>query len=372
MKIGTTFITIFVSGMSFASVAQPNTSSKPAPVELSADLPDSSAAVEAGMQPAPLFSGASAAGFGGAGISYGGTSAANREAVGQVSVLCFRAPDQNELAETMEDTAVLAFLLSRNLEHSFAGDAADTQDYKLGIPMLLNSGNQAVGASYIQGFGAILKMQVRFPLVSPAGDPDEAETAQTDSEWEEARRELIAKDNPGISYWPNRSVYSGSEVASQPYDAKLVETLKKRVLVLLKNASNLRHLDGNEWIIVKIVGPPSFSRATRNSRGAADGSITSERELNPQGSNNALSEPVDRANAPTSRNAARKVPSALSSNQATVMTLRVKKSAANAFASGSLSQDQFIKSAEVVAYLNPVQSGLNPVQSGGGLNAGKK
>jgi hypothetical protein len=152
-----------------------------------------------------------------------------------------------------------------------------------------------------------------------------------------------------MSYRANRSVYSGSEVAGQPYDAKLVETLKKRVLVLLKNASNLRHLDGNEWIIVKIVGSPSFSRATRNSRGAGDGSMISEGEVYPEGNNKALSQPVDRVHAGALRQAEGKVGSALSSNQATVVTLRVKKSAADAFANGSLSQEQFIKGAKYAA-----------------------
>jgi hypothetical protein len=95
--------------------------------------------------------------------------AATRTPASQVSVLCFKEPDQKELRETTEDIAVLAFLLSRNLDQAVS---KDTTDYKLGIPMLF-SGNQAVGASYIQDFGALLKMQVRFPVAAPAGPPSD-------------------------------------------------------------------------------------------------------------------------------------------------------------------------------------------------------
>jgi hypothetical protein len=39
------------------------------------------------------------------------------------------------------------------------------------------------------------------------------------------------------------------------------------------------------------------------------------------------------------------------------MTLRVKKSAVDAFDAGSLSEEQFIKQAEAATYLNPVLPG---------------
>src|SRR5579859_6631859 len=117
------------------------------------------------------------------GVGVGGAAAgiagANRETTGPVSVLCFKDPDQKALSETTEDVAVLAFLLSRNLEQAFAGEASE---YKLGIPMLLTSGKQAVGASYIQGFGTILKMQVRFPVVAPPEGVEQARPDKTASE----------------------------------------------------------------------------------------------------------------------------------------------------------------------------------------------
>lgn len=356
MKTAKLIISIFASSISLAILAQQNSSFKSAR-EPAQDLPDNSAGAESVAPPADLGFGRGGygAGLGGQGVSKTWMNTANRGAVGQVSVLCFKGPDQTELGETMEDIAVLGFLLSRNLEHAFAVDASD---YKLGIPMLLTSGNQAVGASYIQGFGAILRLQVRFPLVSSADGPDETETAQTGSDWEQARRELMADDNPGTAF-------SSYEIASQPYDARLVQTLKKRVLVLLKNASNLRHLDGNEWIMVKILGSPTLQRVTRNARDVGEEpAAATEGELHARDTDLPLASRGQPSTGPganrssskkSSRHAANNVRFTLASNQATVMALRVKKSAADAFAAGSLSEEQFIRSAEVAAYVNPTQ-----------------
>src|SRR5215469_11272740 len=108
--------------------------------------------------------------------------------VGDVSVVCFDNPDQKTLAETSEDLSILSYLLSRNLERAFATDAGD--NYKLGIPMLLTSQRHSVDATYIQGFGVLLKMQVRFPLMPLAENENTNQSPKTNSEWEEARRAL--------------------------------------------------------------------------------------------------------------------------------------------------------------------------------------
>ncbi len=148
-----------------------------------------------------------------------------------------------------------------------------------------------------------------------------------------------------------------------------VQTLKNRVLVLLKNAANLRHVEGNEWIIVKIVGAPNLLRVNRIA------SITSDRPSVNVGQLNAdeTTPPVAGTDAgdlapatpsPTKksrkhlggniRTASAATDKVSASNRATIMTLRIKKSAADAFAAGTLSEDQFIKAAEVATYLNPV------------------
>jgi len=337
------------------------------------------------------------------GIAVGGGAgmmgAGNRESTGPVSVLYFKDPDQKAVSETTEDLAVLSFLLSRNLEQAFASDA---NEYKLGIPMLLTSGKQAVAASYIEGFGAILKIQVRFPVVGLPEGAAEIQTEKTGSEWEEARRELLADENGGAALWDSRTqgYNRGQKADGQRYDAKLVQTLRKRVLVLLKNGANLRHLDGNEWIIVKIVGTPNLVKPSRglarsasanmgieerpigdagtiNGRTFEPGTVAknSEPPNEPSGQPNAhekstpteLGGPNEDATvgpAPTKKSkkhsssnvriATATADNLQTSSRPTIMTLRVKKSAVDAFAGGTLSEEQFVKQAEVATYLNPL------------------
>ena len=284
-----------------------------------------------------------------------------RAAVSQVSVLCFKEPDEKQLNETMEDIAVLAHLLSRNLDR---GADADDNDYKLGIPMLL-TGKESVGTSYIQGFGALLKMNVRFPLVAPAGGTTEARTTPTASEWERAKRELMA-DEGGADVRSDQFYNNYNKPAitgAQPYDANLVKTLQHHVLGLLKNASNIRHLDPNEWIIVKIVGTPSLSAVAANDGDAAEHVAKTSVEFSSSEGQpeNALPDVANRDSGKKSKHSARSKVSLMladkaTSNRTTVMTLRVKKSAVDSYADGKLSDEQFQKSAEIAAYLNPAPS----------------
>jgi hypothetical protein len=296
-----------------------------------------------------------------------GIAAASRDAAGPVSVLCFKDPDQKALSETTEDLAVLSFLLSRDLEQAFADER---NEYKLGIPMLLTSGKQSVGASYIQGFGVILKMQVRFPLVGSSEAASEVPAAKPDSEWEEARREMLADENGGTTLWDSQNQPDAGHVRKldgKRYDAKLVQTLKRRVLVLLKNAANLRHVEGDEWIIVKIVGAPYSPKRVKaaaakeqsnevalKSEPRDGGSATAEESAAADQTASASSGKRTRRHSGSGRSVSTTVENAQTSSRPTIMTLRVRKSAADAFLAGTLTEDQFINQAEAAAYLNPL------------------
>jgi hypothetical protein len=291
---------------------------------------------------------------------------------GPVSVIWFGQPDPAALAETTEDLTVLSFLLSRKLERSFAHESSD---YKLGIPMLLTSAGHSVDTSYIQGFGVIFSIQVRFPLVAPAHEGEKSLAGSKVSEWEQAKLALKARTAPGNLYpqpsypqpgWMRGNPYNpypGNQ-ADQSYDSRLVETLRRRVIVLLGNASNLRHFDANEWVVVKITGA-----ANAISSGATlDGANSSPNQpLEPEAT---LSE-TPGATSDAKPGLQPKLPpgggrfaksilpnnilpnNVRDSGRPTVMTLRVKKAAADAFAAGTMSEEQFLKAAEVVTYLDP-------------------
>ena len=347
MKIANLVVTTFASLLSLPLAAQQPAVSAAPTVELtpaSADKPTAESDGQIPVATLPSRAGGGKGGFGGMGGTGQWVGAATRTPASQVSVLCFKEPDQKELGETTEDIAVLALLLSRNLDQAVS---EDTGDYKLGIPMLL-SGNQAVGASYIQDFGALLKMQVRFPVAAPAEGHVERKLAQTGSEWESARRELMDQDS-GNDYFPPTSNYTKRGAEGQPYDPTLVQTLQKRILVLLKNASNIRHLKGNEWVIVKVVGTPTFSISTR----VVDDQPVGSEPADPAAESKPASPSKKSSRYSSSAPKFSRFDAVPAQNQTTVLTLRVKKSDADAFAAGSLSEERFFKTAEVAAYFNP-------------------
>lgn len=286
-----------------------------------------------------------------------------RDGEGPVSIVTFKTPNQTNLDETAEDLNILSLIFSQHLEHALGGEGSEAGDYKLGIPMLLQTEGRLVEASYLEGFGAIFNMKVRFPLVPAAVADKETQSRQMASEWEEARRALAgaAPAGPSRVTW-----YVNNNEKVRRYNPKLVDTLKKRVIELLRNASNLRHVQPDEWIAVTFAGPPNNStpwpRAAVGSisagmAGLGSGSVTinkmphtpsdpSQPSTNPDDALAGTGKPAEPKHAHT---VAPQTP-----ERATLMTIRIKKKDADAFAANQMSEEQFFHAAEITSYLGPV------------------
>jgi hypothetical protein len=273
-----------------------------------------------------------------------------------VSVLSFGQPDQKTMDETAEDLKVLSFILMRSLE---AASGGEQREYKLGIPLMLKSGGHSVQASYVEDFGVLLNVRVSFPVVvSAAGENNRAESEKTSSQWEEARRALAGE-------------------ASQPVPqdwARLIEGLKTRIVDVLKNASNLRHVKPDQWVAVCITGTPSAggrgserisvgggfgtssggtasrSSALKRSHGQAARSSSS------RSSSGSSAAPAGEGENFEAREFTDESRGESKANRATVMTVRVKKSVADAFAAGKISATKFADEAKVTTYLGPAAS----------------
>jgi hypothetical protein len=277
------------------------------------------------------------------------------------SVTVFGNPDQKVVDQIAEDLRILSYLLSRNLERAFAGDSPD---YVLGIPMLVTVNGHSVEASYLEGFGVVLRMRVGFPLAGSPGGERGPGAVRGVSEWDEARRALAGAEVPEGAIpgdWTQNSQrgygFTGGE--PQRYDPKLVETLKKRTLALLKNASNLRHLKPDEWIVVSITGQPGFGR--RAARVYRSGGRQERRIIALVEDASASNRPApggDKADQPKSAGEASEAATLAGNDlsdltRVTMMTIRVKKANADAFAAGRISEEQFAKEAETGTYLGP-------------------
>jgi hypothetical protein len=280
-----------------------------------------------------------------------------RAGEGAASVLTFKAPDQKTVDETAEDLNILSLIFSRHLERALGEEGGEKGEYKLGIPMLLQTGGRWVEASYVEGFGAVFSLKVRFPLVPAAAVNKDTQSSQQDSEWDQARRALA-----GGAAESDARRQNPFERARR-YNPNLVETLKKRVLELLKNASNLRHVQSEEWVVVTFAGPPNVvARPAGAIAGmgsvSIDGNVGTEavsEQPSPKGAT--TSNPIASQSAFTASSAGAVAgPQAAPQTpaRATIMTIRVKKRDADAFAANKMSEDQFFHTAEIANYLGPV------------------
>lgn len=211
------------------------------------------------------------------------------------------------LAELREDLAVLGKLVNDAL--------ADNRDEAgvhraMGIVVNLLPGHGGNDNLYIEGHGVILQTTVRFPL-APAKKEETTKPAEApkNSAWDTARRELFGGANEEeILFMPDRR---------EEYDADRVESLQKSLVQSLANASNFRHLGQEETVTVVVRGgggPRSQLFVFKSQDGVGKGQ--------------------------SSRNG----------DSASTMTIRIRKSDADALAAGKITEEEFRQRAKVAIY----------------------
>jgi len=197
-------------------------------------------------------------GMPGMGMMGGSTSYANRLS-GLVSrapqnagsIAVFDAKPQKEMDELAEDLNVLAHIASRNLERSLGEKQTE---YRLGVPILMD--NRLVQARYIEGFGVLISVNVPFPVAAGGKAEKKSESTQPASDWERVKA----------------SIYGGGPEATPPsneglqYDEALAASLKKQMLDVVLNGANVRHIKGDEWIAVIVYGGANVGDSVDASR----------------------------------------------------------------------------------------------------------
>lgn len=158
------------------------------------------------------------------------------------------APDLIQEAE--EDLNVMAKLISK----SIGKNGSEETDRAMGIPLLGTDRARGLRSIQVQGQGALFLFRVSFPLKAPEDRPPSLSAKrQAPDEWDQARQELYGKsegsEEAGIrsrlDFTPN----------TEPYDAGAVEDLKQNILQSLKHASRMRHLGPEEFITILVQGP---------------------------------------------------------------------------------------------------------------------
>ena len=113
----------------------------------------------------------------------------------------------------------------------------------------LEQSSNTLNCMYLQGYGALFQIKVNFPLSAPP-ETQQQEEEQTNEEdvdtvWEQTRQQI---------YEPQATSSRSSRDSDVKYDSQKVENLKNRLIQALKQASNIRILNTNESVIIKITG----------------------------------------------------------------------------------------------------------------------
>jgi hypothetical protein len=182
-------------------------------------------------------------------------------------------------------------------------------------------------AFFIEDLGALFVAQVDFPLAvhktDEAGEAKEPER----SVWEETRQELYGAAVPrSVPLTTRYGQWAASREAAKPYDAKKVTELQDTLLKTLELAANIRCLeDPEDTVAVAVLGlaPKAVAGSQPRWRLTVEGGESRLVQI-------PFSGPV----------AARP----------TVLTIRLKKSDVDAFATGDIPFDQWRNKATILTY----------------------
>ena len=219
--------------------------------------------------------------------------------------------------------------MSRILDKTLAKKLDDDRGNRfMGINVFFAPGSGSIRNLYLEGYGALFLLNVNFPLLPPPEKPELTnEKSETDSTWEDAKQELYGQSDA----WAQAGKafkFGMSPGPQQEYDKDKVDDLKESLLEALKNATNVRNLKADESITVCVFGGVS----------AAPGKARTlvKRAPNAPDADRDEVRMWESDDGPPARG--------------TIMTIRVKKSDADAFAKGKLNLDDFRKKASITTY----------------------
>ncbi len=245
---------------------------------------------------------------------------------GKTLVIRSSESDLKEQTQLEEDLAVMTRILEKAISERAGGHGG--QPYgatAMGIDVFYTPAASPLRSLYLDGYGALFMLKVGFPFLPPPKAEGEQEKPEANSDWEDAKQELYGQRGGG------RVMTAPSE----PYDEDRVNRLRDGLLESLKNATNIRGLKPDDSITVCVFGGPSsgqpkartYFRRSTGSGGTMVGGTVSGWVGSPM--------------------------------RQTIMTIRVKKSDADALAKGAMTLEAFRKRAHVVSYAGSPESGMS-------------
>jgi hypothetical protein len=242
------------------------------------------------------------------------TSAPVYSDAGIVVVIPSAQTEPERLDTLVEDMGIMCSLLDRKLSQADPRSEARYLLYNVlrsksrdPFPDFFRSDSYATEGMYIDGYGALFLARVNFPLTAPPeAAPDTEAPEETDQVWAEVRRSMYSPDYK-----------QKHKSKTDTYDALKVEQLKRILTHSMKHAVNIRGLGPEDWVTIAVRGSES-SVETAAIRSRSGGYST-----------HVLVSP---------------------SEGSSVLTIRAKKTAVEAFFKKQLTYEQFQKQTQKLTY----------------------
>ena len=230
-------------------------------------------------------------------------------------VILSSGPDAKVQANLQEDLAVMSHILDKAMDDSLGSDQRLPK--AMGVDLFFWPDAGSLRQAYLEGYGALFLLKVNFPLLPPPAKGEaQKEEPKGSSAWEEAREEVFGE--PAL-------VGMGPGANEDPYKEEKVNRLKSSLLDALKNAANIRDLKADEGVTVCVLGGAKLQSGRVKANGRATGAKPGEISW--------LGGPAEGG-----------------PQRGTVLSLRVKKSAIDAFAKGKMDLDGFQQKALSTVY----------------------
>ncbi len=268
------------------------------------------------------------------------TSGGRARGAGDTAIIQFSQPDPKAQADLEEDLAVMARVLEKAAADQL-GEDRRSHAMGIGLDMFIGSAAHSPRALYLEDYGAVFLVDVPMALLPP---PEKAESpkekSETDAAWDEARRELygtgaFVEDVLGKAL--RFEVHTGTPIA---YDAKKVDGLKEGLLGALKHARNIRGLKPQDAITVCVFGTPAADGQQKHLVRLEKGDNRAEAGIVTQTEDVLIAKGGDRTSA-----------------RGSVLTLRVTKADADAFAAGELDLTGLQNKAKIALYAGGTGAG---------------
>ena len=229
--------------------------------------------------------------------------------------------------ELKEDLAVMSRILNKATD----GQAQrDEHNWAMGIAVSTLGVVRRPESLYLEGHGAVFFLQTQFPLAERAPKKEkELQAGEERSDWDEARQELFGDPLAGSFQHVQPGGARGKVLR---FDSERVEGLKKSLIESLKNVRNIRGMKPEDWVTVVVSGPAVMA--------GSPGKVRIIKTAGTKPSNIFIDTGGE----------AFGVEGVGADASGTQLTLRVRKSDAEAFAKGALSLDEFQKKTTVATY----------------------